>query len=174
MNYAPAGKSGLTSLEFVEFNSSATLSQQYTILGKAAKEVGKVYEKSGDETLKQLAQGYQVMEKESKHLAKLVEKQLHEYDREILQSLAIITDLAEGSFEFWLCLFIVDQICMFFAGMGCDYVAGIVVTYVCAIICGGPWNWVSALWECTALYISFARKLRIMVAVGAYYICLRI
>jgi len=57
MNYAPAGKSGLTSLESVEFNSSVTLSQQYAILGKVAKEMGKIYEKSGDETLAQLVEG---------------------------------------------------------------------------------------------------------------------
>jgi len=56
----PSWKIWLTPLEFVEFNSSVTLFQQYTILGKAAKEVGKVYEKSGDGTLKQLAQGYKV------------------------------------------------------------------------------------------------------------------
>jgi len=86
MNYAPAGKSVLTSLEFVEFNSFVKLSKQYTILGKAAKEVGKVYEKSGDETLKQLAQGYQVIKKEAKGLSKLVEKQLKEYDGEILKA----------------------------------------------------------------------------------------
>lgn len=41
MNYAPAGKSWLLSLEFVEFNSSATLSQQYAILGRVAKEIGR-------------------------------------------------------------------------------------------------------------------------------------
>jgi len=98
MNYAPAGKSGLTSLEFVEFNSSVTLSQQYTILGKAAKEVGKVYEKSGDETLKQLAQGYQVMEKEAKYLSKLVEKQLKEYDGEILKGSLVLID------PWWTCI----------------------------------------------------------------------
>ena len=63
---APAGKSELVSLELVEFNSSVTLSQQYTVLGKVAKEVGKVYEKSGDETLAQLAQGYYIMEEEAK------------------------------------------------------------------------------------------------------------
>ena len=110
MNYAPAGKSGLTSLEFVEFNSSVTLSQQYTILGK-------VYEKSGDETLTQLAQGYQVMEKESKNLAKLVEKQLQQYNREILKSSAIIMD-----YGFWECLF---------ASIVCGAAIGVVIG--CAI-----------------------------------------
>lgn len=91
MNYAPAEKS-VISMEFVEFNSSVTLSQQYAILGKVAKEIGKVYEKSGDETLVQLAEGYYTMEEESKGLSKLVEKQLQEYNKEILQSSAILMD----------------------------------------------------------------------------------
>jgi hypothetical protein len=43
-------------LEFVEFNSSVTVSQQYRVLGKVAKEVGKVYEKSEDESLARLAE----------------------------------------------------------------------------------------------------------------------
>lgn len=81
MDYAPAEKSEVTSLEAVEFNSSVTLSQQYAILGKVAKEMGKVYEKSGDETLAQLAGGYYTMEEEAKYLSKLVEKQLTEYNR---------------------------------------------------------------------------------------------
>jgi hypothetical protein len=92
MNYAPAGKSELVSLEIVEFNSSVTLSQQYAILGKVAKEVGKIYEKSGDETLQQLAKGYYTMEKEAKYLSKLVEKQLQEYNGEILNGSAVLMD----------------------------------------------------------------------------------
>ncbi|MEO3993274.1 MAG: hypothetical protein QN229_03055 [Desulfurococcaceae archaeon TW002] len=99
MNYAPAGKSELVSLEFVEFNSSVTLSQLYAVLGKVAKEVGKVYEKSGDETLMQLAEGYYTMEKEAKYLSRLVGKQLQEYDREILKSSAVLMD------DFWCNLF---------------------------------------------------------------------
>ena len=89
---APAGKSELVSLELVEFNSSVTLSQQYTVLGKVAKEVGKVYERSGDETLAQLAQSYYTMEEEAKGLSKLVEKQLQEYNKKILRSSAILMD----------------------------------------------------------------------------------
>jgi len=95
MNYAPADKSGPTSLEFVEFNSSVTLSQQYAILGKVAKEVGKVYEKSGNETLAQLAEGYYNMEEEAKVLSKLVEKQLQEYDNLIISSNALIIDAVD-------------------------------------------------------------------------------
>lgn len=92
MNYAPTGKSELTSLEFVKFNSSVTLSQQYRVLGKVAKEIGKIYEKSGDETLEELAQGYYSMEEEAKGLSKLVEKQLQEYDQLIMSPYGIIGD----------------------------------------------------------------------------------
>ena len=95
MNYASAGKSEIISLEFVEFNSSMTLSQVYAVLGEVAKEMGKIYEKSGDETLAQLAQNYYVMEGEAKNLSKLVEKQLPEYDRKILESSAILMDAWE-------------------------------------------------------------------------------
>jgi len=69
----------------VEFNSTVKLSQQYAVLGK-------VYEKSGDKTLAQLAEGYYTMKEEAKGLSKLVEKQLQEYDLEILENSAILTD----------------------------------------------------------------------------------
>ncbi len=100
MNYAPVGKSELVSLEFVEFNSSVTLSQQYAVLGKVAKEAGKVYEKSGDKTLAQLAQGYYTMQEEAKYLSKLVEKQLQEYNKEILRNSAILMDVG----SIWNCV----------------------------------------------------------------------
>jgi len=99
MSYAPAGTSEVTSFESVEFNSSVTLSQQYGILGKVAKEIGKVYEKSDDETLASLAQGYYLMEGEAKGLSKLVEKQLQEYNRIILKSSAFLSDQ-----DVWACL----------------------------------------------------------------------
>jgi rhodanese-related sulfurtransferase len=92
LSYFPAGKSEVTSLESVEFKSSVTLSQQYAILGEVAKAIGKVYEKSGDETLAQLARGYYTMKEEAKYLSKLVEKQLTEYNLPILQSGARIMD----------------------------------------------------------------------------------
>jgi len=95
MNYMPANKS-LMSLEFVKFNSSVTLSQHYAVLGKVAKEVGKLYEKSGDEVLAQLAKGYYKMKEEAKHLSKIVEDQLKEYDKEILQSNAILIDQTDS------------------------------------------------------------------------------
>jgi len=42
--------------------------------------------------LAQLALGYYIMQEEAKHLAKLVEKQLQEYNKESLQSIAILMD----------------------------------------------------------------------------------
>lgn len=133
MNYAPASKSELTSLEIVEFNSSVTLSEQYAILGKVAKEVGKIYEKSGDETLVQLAEGYYTMEKEAKYLSKLVEKQLQEYDKEILKSSAIITD------DFW---------CDLFCHLACWGAYG---TIVAACLAGGVVTYGGLLVACSYL-----------------------
>ncbi|MFQ6125478.1 MAG: hypothetical protein ACE5R6_12875 [Candidatus Heimdallarchaeota archaeon] len=68
------------------------LDSYYAISGKVAKEVGKIYQKSGDETLFQLAQGYRTMEKETKHLSRLVRAQFLEYDREILHSTGVLMD----------------------------------------------------------------------------------
>jgi hypothetical protein len=96
MNYAPAGKSEVTSFEFIEFNSSVTLSQLYAVLGKVAKEIGKVYEKSEDESLMPLAQAYARMNEEAKHLSKVVEKQLTVYDLEILHNSAVLKDMICG------------------------------------------------------------------------------
>jgi rhodanese-related sulfurtransferase len=92
LNCAPAEKPEFSSLEFVDINSTATLSQLYTVLGKVAKRIGKGYEKSRDESLTPLAQAYYDMKEEAKHLSKLVEKQLTQYDLEILHSSAVLID----------------------------------------------------------------------------------
>jgi len=65
----------------------------------------------------QLAEGYYTMREEAKYLSKLVKKQLQEYYLMILQSSAVITDFAPGSFEFWLCTLIVNWICYVLCGM---------------------------------------------------------
>jgi hypothetical protein len=96
--YIPAGKSDVTTLEFVEFNSSVTLSQQYEVLGKVAQKIGKVYDKSEDETLTQFAERYYTMKKECKYLSKLVEKQLQEYNKPSEIISAILYD------GFWECI----------------------------------------------------------------------
>ncbi len=121
MNYAPAGKSEVTSWEFVEFNSSVTLSQLYAVLGK-------VYEKTEDETLAQLAQGYYTMGEEAKYLSKLVEKQFQEYDMEILQSSAVLID------PWWTCI---PCIAACLVGVVAACAACCATTGVCCVC----WDW---------------------------------
>ncbi len=64
MYYFPVNKSQI-SMEIVKFNFSTTLSEKYAILGKVVKEIGDVYKKSEDETLKLFVEGYKTMEKPS-------------------------------------------------------------------------------------------------------------
>lgn len=123
IDYIPAGKS-VESVEFVEFNSSVTLSEQYAVLGKVANEVGKVYKKNGDENLAQLAQGYHTMEKEAKYLSRLVRIQLPEYNREILQSFGLLRDVT--------CKMVCELLCLFGIGAGCNL--------ICFILCGVDWR----------------------------------
>jgi rhodanese-related sulfurtransferase len=92
MNYAPAGETNVTSLEFVKFNCSATLSQQYDVLGKVAKEMKKVYKKSEDDNVTALAGSYRGMSKEAAYLSKLVKKRLTQYDHPVLHSSAVLID----------------------------------------------------------------------------------
>lgn len=96
VNYTPVGKSGILSLEFVEFNSSVTLSQLYTSLDKVAKKIGQVYIIDGlrndDATLVQLGQNYYKMATETNGLSRLVKLQLQQYDKEIINNSAILMD----------------------------------------------------------------------------------
>lgn len=92
LNCATAEKPEFPSLEFVDINSTLTLSQLYSVLGKVAKEIGKGYEKSGDESLTSVAQAYYDMKEEARHLSKLVEEQLTQYDLEILYSSGVLID----------------------------------------------------------------------------------
>lgn len=96
MNYAPAGKSDFTSLEFVAFNPSVTLSQNYAVLSTVADKIGNIYE--NNEALKPLARRYHTIRNEAKHLSKLVEK-LPEYNREILHIVGILMD-----YGWWECM----------------------------------------------------------------------
>jgi len=97
MSYEPADKSEVVSMEFVEFNFSTKLSEMYSILGKVAKKIGKVYEKSEDDTLKQLPNAYYTMEEEAERLSKLVKIQFPEYDKPINTCKAILRD------DWWSC-----------------------------------------------------------------------
>lgn len=163
MNYVPAGKSEIISAEFVEFNSFVTLSQKYAVLGKVAKEMAKVYEKSGDETLTPLAQNYYNMQKEAKYLSKLVEEQLQEYDKDILQSFAILMDACTwacykdyflwcyGEYLSWVTLY-----CLF----GCG---------VAAIACGPAFP--ACLAACIAFCGAVDAALMVVCLTGALLSC---
>ncbi|MEO3993276.1 MAG: rhodanese-like domain-containing protein [Desulfurococcaceae archaeon TW002] len=106
IDYVPAHKSELISLEFAEFNSSVTLSQLYFALGKVAKELGKAYGKSEDKTLRQFAQNYYIIGDETKHLSKIVKEKLEVYDKKIIQCSVL---LADGG-NIWDCFFCVGLI----------------------------------------------------------------
>lgn len=152
MNYAPAGKSELASLEFVEFNSSVTLSQHYAVLGKVAKEIGKIYGKSEDENLAQLAEGYYMMEEEAKGLSKLVEKKLSEFDRKVLNSAAVLMD------DFWCDLFCHIACYAAFAGAVAACLAGGLVTYgavwvACSLLLTYGWDYWSYVCD-VACYLA--------------------
>ncbi|MHA1927785.1 MAG: rhodanese-like domain-containing protein [Candidatus Thorarchaeota archaeon] len=114
--YVPVDEHEITSLEIVEFNSSATLSQQYAAFGKVADNIGKVYKTSGDEDLSVVGERYHVINKESKYLSKLVRKQIPEYNR--------LTEVIRGTIYdgFWEC---------FFCELGCN----LAVLAGCAAAC---------------------------------------
>jgi len=57
--------------------------------------VENIYKNADDENLKQLAPAYNTMKKEIKFLSKLVKEQLSDYDQQILESFAVLTDYLE-------------------------------------------------------------------------------
>ena len=124
LDYVPAEKS-VNTLELVGFDSPVTLSEQYAVLGDVAKGMAKHYEKSQNETLQGLAQNYNNIKEEAKYLSKLVQKQLQEYNRDILQSSAIVMD---QSLECLICL----------VHCGLETVACSVVCYDAWILCAVP------------------------------------
>jgi len=123
LSYIPTSGESITSMEIVKFNSPVKLSQQYGILGKVSKEMAKIYEESEDVSLVQLAQNYFIIEDEAEFLSKLVEKQLSEYNMQILESSAILTDVAG------------DPICLFICGIAIAEGCGLGLTLICWIAC---------------------------------------
>lgn len=80
MTYAPLGKVAVKSRESVECNSPITLSQQYKMLSKTANKVGRMYEKSEDTSLRNLAEAYYMMKEEVARLSKIVKEKMPQYD----------------------------------------------------------------------------------------------
>lgn len=93
VEFVPSEEKGITSAERVDFVSPLTLSQLYASLDKVINKLGKDYSRSEDSQLKVFAQRYYTMADEAKMLSKLVETMLPQYNIEILDSTAAITDL---------------------------------------------------------------------------------
>ncbi len=174
ISYEPADEKFITSMEIVKFNSPVTFSQQYAILGKVSEEMAKIYEKSGDESLAQLVRAYNTMEKEAKFLSKLVKKQLSEYNMQILESLAILTDVCGDP----LCLIVCNVILLFGYGAGTT----LICTAACGIICGacaGAWYTCVACVLCIAGCGGLATTLGALVQIygiepGCWWFCCQI
>jgi len=96
MYFVPSGETGVKSFEFVGFNCSVTLSQQYDVLSKVAKKMEKVYLKDEDNNLTTLASSYRDMSKEISHLSKFVRERLTQYDHLIIHSSALLQDMPCG------------------------------------------------------------------------------
>jgi rhodanese-related sulfurtransferase len=96
MSYVPRGETSVQSLEFVEFNCSVILSQQYYALGEVAKEMMQVYGESGDSNLTVLAGSYLDMGKEASYLSEFVRERLTQYDHLIIRSSAALQDTMCG------------------------------------------------------------------------------
>ncbi len=92
IKYIPLNGKTITSMEFVYFNMSVILSQQYDILAKVTEEMAKIYKKSEDLDLMELYYGYTNMGEGIKSLSELVKEQLGEYNFQILESYASLMD----------------------------------------------------------------------------------
>ena len=92
IKYTPVNDESIASMEFVKFNISVKLSQQYIILAEIAEEMAKIYKVSEDQNLKKLYFAYIEMEEGISSFSELVKEQLSEYDWQILESFAVLTD----------------------------------------------------------------------------------
>ena len=90
--YTPVNEKAITSMEFVQFNMSVILSQQYDILAKVTEEMAEIYKNSDDQDIMELYYGYIDMGEGIRSLSELVKEQLGEYDYQILESYAFLMD----------------------------------------------------------------------------------
>ncbi|GAH23664.1 unnamed protein product, partial [marine sediment metagenome] len=90
--YTPTNRKVINSMEFVQFNMSVILSQQYDILAKVTEEMAKIYKNSDDQDIMELYYGYTNMGEGIKSLSELVKEQLGEYNFQILESYATLMD----------------------------------------------------------------------------------
>lgn len=91
--YTPTNRKVINSMEFVQFNMSVILSQQYDILAKVTEEMAKIYKNSDDQDIMELYYGYTNMGEGIKSLSELVKEQLGEYNFQIPESYATLMDM---------------------------------------------------------------------------------
>jgi len=116
VRYVPVGEAEAVSLEFIEFETSSTLSKLYENLGLVAKNIGDVYDTSDDENLKWLARNYYRMDDEITDLSKFVRIQLRDYNWRILRSNAVLID---DWYSCWTCMILLEGLCI----VGCSALA---------------------------------------------------
>ncbi|XES78315.1 MAG: rhodanese-like domain-containing protein [Candidatus Bathyarchaeia archaeon] len=96
VNFVPVEASKILSLDLAEINSTVTLSQLYNTLDEVATKIGQAYIKEGQKNneakLEQLGQNYQLMATELSRFSRIVQEQLPQYDKEILNNLAVLID----------------------------------------------------------------------------------
>jgi len=154
--YAPTNKSGILSVENVQFNSSVTLSEHYNALSKVSKQLARLYGASSDETLTQLSTGYGIMEDEAKSFSRTVEANLSAFDKPILNSSATLVDSVCTELCGYTCGIIGGLACAgACAGIsipclgaypvcfgvclgGCGALSGAICTWLCGQLCGEP------------------------------------
>ncbi len=93
LKYTPVNEKAITSMEFVQFNMSVILSQQYDILADIAEEMAKIYKKSEGLDIMELYYAYIDIKEGIASLSELVKEQLLKYDWQILESFAVLADI---------------------------------------------------------------------------------
>jgi len=90
--FKPVEDSDIVSLEFINLAKPAKLSQIYEDIALVVKKVGKEYEESSDDIHRTLARRYGIIRDDVDSLSKLVKTSLTEYDKTVLESIAIVFD----------------------------------------------------------------------------------
>jgi len=96
IEYTPAKGKAIISREFVQFNMPVILSHQFDILADIAEEMAKIYKESEDLNIKELYYGYTYMGEGIRSFSELVKEQLGEYDYQIVESYAVLTEPLEN------------------------------------------------------------------------------
>jgi rhodanese-related sulfurtransferase len=132
MSYVPLGKNETLSAEKIVFNSTVTLSEQYSCLSQVSKKLSNEYNKSPDSALNVFGARYSTIASEFALLSRMVKTNLSSYDNEILRSTAVIADDAVS------CLACQIGLTALIGG-GCIVICILTVGIACAICLSYGW-----------------------------------